>query len=157
LDWLTSKRMAKLIAAAQPLCTEEITAAVTCNRAHSDSAGSDLLTAGWKPLAGARVRRRVLGPVPDVLLAVGSRSFWAFECAPKVFGIEIKRLVASWPRDGVRVVAEKTMMMIYVIVAPRSGERHAFELSAMSMRGAQLAIAFLDAVGAKDYRVPNSV
>jgi hypothetical protein len=145
--------MAKLIRAVQPHCAEQVVAAIPCARGHLDTEASSLFVAKSKEPAG-RVGPGVgLATLPErVFLAFGSRWIYAFDYSPKLLGYEIKQQVACWPRDEVSVVAEYTSTMIYFVMTTRSGESHAFEVSAMSMPAGRPAVEFLDIVGAVDYR-----
>lgn len=148
----TAKRVARMIAAVQPYCDEEVIAALPCAEAHADSAGSNLLTARQKQLVGGTRPGLCSDSLTEtVFLAAGARWMYAFDYAPTFYGYEIKQELARWPRSGTDVVAEKTSLMVYFVITLRCGASYAFEARTMSAALGLPAVAFLDALGARDY------
>ena len=141
MDKKTMKQMAKMVDALQPHCDEEIVAAMTCS--HAGSMSSVLvskLTGG----IGAGTKSSNL-PNP-VFIAVGSKSIYAFDYAPRGFKFKIKKEVARWPKDEVSVVAEKTSTMATFVLTTGSGESYPLEVPTM-MGGKELVDVFLKALG----------
>jgi hypothetical protein len=142
MDEKTMKQIAKMVDALQPHCDEEIVAAMTCSHAGSMSS---LLVSKLMGGIGAGTKSSSL-PNP-VFIAVGSRSIYAFDYAPRGFKFKIKKEVARWPKDEVSVVAEKTSTMATFVLTTSSGESHPLEVPTM-MGGKELVDAFLKALGA---------
>jgi len=141
MDKKTMKQMAKMVDALQPHCDEEIVAAMTCSHAGSMSS---LLVSKLMGGVGAGTKSSNL-PNP-VLIAVGSKSIYAFDYAPRGFKFKIKKEVARWPKDEVSVVAEKTRTMATFVLTTGSGESYHFEVPTM-MGGKELVVVFLEALG----------
>jgi len=81
---------------------------------------------------------------------VGSESIYAFDYAPKGFNFKIKKEVARWPRDEVRVESENTGAMATFTLTTGSGESYSLEIPTM-MGGRELAGMFLEALsGSQD-------
>jgi hypothetical protein len=141
MDEKTMKQMAKMVDALQPHCDEEIVAAMTCSHAGSMSS---LLVSKLMGGAGAGAKSSNL-PNP-VFIAVGSKSIYAFDYAPRGFKFKIKKEVARWPKDEVSVIAEKTRTMATFVLTTGSGEHYPLEVPTM-MGGRELVEVFLDALG----------
>lgn len=141
MDEKTKKQMAKMVDALQPHCDEQIVAAMTCNHAGSMSS---LLVSKFLGGAGAGGRSSDL-PNP-VFIAVGPKTIYAFDYAPKGFKFKIKKEVARWSRDEVSVESENTGAMATFVLTTRSGESYPLEVPTM-MGGKELVGAFLEALG----------
>jgi len=149
----TARRVAMLVAAVQPRCEEEIVAAMTCELGNIDSMASNLFRAKSKEHAGVAWSGRRVDTLPErMFLALGKHHVYVFEYRLKLFGWDIGRQVARWPRDKTSVVAEYTATMVYFVVATSSGETHALEASVISRPGGRPALDFLKTIGAVDYR-----
>jgi len=142
MDEKTMKQMAKMVDALQPHCDEEIVAAMTCSHAGSMSS---LLVSKLMGGIGAGTKSSNL-PNP-VFIAVGSKSIYAFDYAPRGFKFKIKKEVARWSKDEVSVVAEKTSTMATFVLTTNSGESYPLEVPTM-MGGKELVDVFLKALGA---------
>jgi len=141
MDEKTMKQMAKMVDALQPHCDEEIVAAMTCSHAGSMSS---LLVSKLMDGIGAGTKSSNL-PNP-VFIAVGSKSIFAFDYAPRLFKFKIKKEVARWLKDDVSVVAEKTNTMATFVLTTSSGESYPLEVPTM-MGGKELVDVFLKALG----------
>ena len=141
MDNKTMKQMAKMVDAVQPHCDEKIAAAMTCS--HAGSMGS-LLTSKLMGGLGAGAKSSDL-PNP-VFIAVGEKSIYAFDYAPRGFKFKIKKEVARWPKDEIQVSVEKTRMMAKFVLTTASGENYPLEIPTM-MGGKELVDMFLDALG----------
>jgi len=142
MDKKTMKQMSKMVDALQPHCDEEIVAAMTCS--HAGSMSSVLvskLTGG----IGAGARSSNL-PNP-VFIAVGSKSIYAFDYAPRGFNFKIKKEVARWPKNEVSVAVEETSAMTTFLLTTGSGESYPLEIPTM-MGGKELVDVFLKALNA---------
>ena len=141
MDNKTMKQMAKMVDAVQPHCDEEIVAAMTCS--HAGSMSSLLIS---KLLGGFGAGRKTSHLPNPVFIAVGSKSIYAFDYAPRGFKFKIKKEVARWPKDEISVVSEKTSRMATFALTTDSGENYTFELPTM-MGGKELVDVFLKALG----------
>ena len=141
MDEKTMKQMAKMVDALQPHCDEEIVAAMTCS--HAGSMRSGLIS---KFLGGIGAGTKSSNLPNPVFIAVGSKSIYAFDYAPRGFKFKIKKEVARWPKDEVSVVAEKTSMMTTFVLTTGSGESYPLEVPTM-MGGKELVDVFLKALG----------
>ena len=148
MDEKTAKQMAKMTEAVQPYCDDQIIVAMTCSRAGSLSS---VLTGKLMEIAGGIGPGTVSGTLPQpVFIAVGTHTVYAFKYAPKGWKFKIKQEVARWPKDTVRVVAERGRMVTTFVLNTDSGESHALEITT-AMGGQPLADAFLAALGVQDY------
>jgi hypothetical protein len=141
MDEKTMQQMAKMVDALQPHCDEEIVAAMTCS--HAGSMGSGLLTKLFGGFGGGAKSSNLPNPV---FIAVGSKSIYAFDYAPRGFKFKIKKQVARWPKDEVTVAVDKGRMMASFVLTTGSGESHSLEIPTM-MGGKELADVFLEALG----------
>ena len=141
MDKKTEKQMAKMVDALQPHCDEQIVAAMTCS--HAGSMSSLLVS---KLLGGAGGGTQSVNLPNPVFIAVGSKSIYAFDYAPRGFKFKIKKEVARWPRDEVSVQSENTGAMATFVLTTASGESYPLEVPTM-MGGRELVAAFLDALG----------
>jgi len=140
MDKKTKKQMAKMVDAVQPHCDEQIIAAMTCS--HAGSMSSLLVS---KVLGGAGgIIQSVKLPNP-VFIAVGSKSIYAFDYAPRGFKFKIKKEVARWSKDEVSVQAENTGAMAALVLTTASGENYPLEIPTM-MGARELVGVFLDAL-----------
>jgi hypothetical protein len=135
------KQMAKMVDAVQPHCDEQITAAMTCNHAGSMSATllSKLMFGAGAPSGYSRL------PNP-VFIAVGANTIYAFDYKPSGFKFKIKKEVARWPRNEVKVTAEETGAMCYFVLTTGSGESYPMEIPIL-LGGKEVVRLFLDALG----------
>jgi len=141
MDKKTMKQMAKMVDALQPHCEEEIVAAMTCS--HAGSMSSGLISKLFGGFGGGAKSSNLPNPV---FIAVGSKSIYAFDYAPRGFNFKIKKEVARWPRDEVSVEAENTGAMATFVLTTGSGESYHFEVPTM-MGGRELVDVFLSAIG----------
>ena len=141
MDKKTMKQMAKMVDALQPHCDEEIVAAMTCS--HAGSMSSVLVSKLMGGIGAGTKSRNLPNPV---FIAVGSKSIYAFDYAPRGFKFKIKKEVARWPKDEVSVVAEKTSTMATFVLTTGSGESYPLEVPTM-MGGKELVDVFLKALG----------
>jgi len=141
MDEKTMKQMAKMVDALQPHCDEEIVAAMTCS--HAGSMSSVLVS---KLMGGIGAGTKSSNLPNPVFIAVGSKSIYAFDYAPRGFKFKIKKEVARWPKDEVSVVAEKTSTMATFVLTTSSGESYPLEVPTM-MGGKELVDVFLKALG----------
>jgi hypothetical protein len=141
MDDKTRKQMAKMVDALQPHCDEQIVAAMTCS--HAGSMGSVLIS---KLLGGTGGGARSINLPNPVFIAVGSKSIYAFDYAPRGFKFKIKKEVARWPRDEVHVESENSGAMATFVLTTGSGESYPFEIPTM-MGGRELVDVFLKALG----------
>ncbi|MDH4265499.1 MAG: hypothetical protein OEW45_07655 [Deltaproteobacteria bacterium] len=141
MDKKTMKQMAKMVDALQPHCDEEIVAAMTCS--HAGSMSSVLVS---KLMGGIGAGTKSSNLPNPVFIAVGSKSIYAFDYAPRGFKFKIKKEVARWPKDEVSVVAEKTSTMTTFVLTTGSGESYPLEVPTM-MGGKELVDVFLKALG----------
>ncbi|MEN8242506.1 MAG: hypothetical protein ABFS17_11330 [Chloroflexota bacterium] len=141
MDKKTKKQMAKMVDAVQPHCDEDIVAAMTCS--HAGSMSSLLVS---KLLGGGGgIVQSVKLPNP-VFIAVGSKSIYAFDYAPRGFKFKIKKEVARWSKDDIGVEAENTGTMATFVLTTASGENYPLEIPTM-MGARELVGVFLDALG----------
>ena len=145
MDEKTKKQMAKMVDALQPHCDEQIAAAMTCSLA--GSMGSFLSS---KLLGVGGDMRSVKLPNP-VFIAVGSKSIYAFDYAPRGFNFKIKKEVVRWPRDEVRVDSKNSGAMATFTLTMDSGESYSFEIPTM-MGGRELVEVFFEALGGSQDR-----
>ena len=141
MDKKTMKQMAKMVDALQPHCDEEIIAAMTCS--HAGSMSSVLVSKLMGGIGAGTSSSNLPNPV---FIAVGSKSIYAFDYAPRGFNFKIKKEVARWPKNEVRVVAERTSAMTTFVLTTGSGERYPLEVPTM-MGGKELVDEFLRALG----------
>jgi hypothetical protein len=141
MDPKYEKQMAKMVDAVQPYCDEQITAAMTCS--HAGSMGAVLVS---KLMDGVGAITKFLDLPNPVFIAVGTDSIYAFKYKPRGFRFKIKKEVARWPRNEVKVTSEETGMMCYFVLATGSGEYYPMEIPTM-MGGKELVHMFLDALG----------
>ena len=141
MDKKTMKQMAKMVDAVQPHCDEVIVAAMTCS--HAGSLSSVLVS---KLMGGIGEGTKSSSLPNPVFIAVGAKSIYAFEYAPRGFKFKVKKEVARWPKDEVNVVTELTSTMATFVLTTGSGESHPLEVPAM-MGGKELVDMFLKALG----------
>jgi hypothetical protein len=80
-----------------------------------------------------------------VFIAVGSKSIYAFDYAPRGFNFKIKKQVARWPKDEVSVVIQRTGAMVtFDLVA--ADESYPLEVATM-MGAKELVRVFIEALG----------
>ena len=137
----TKKQMAKMVDALQPHCDEPIVAAMTCSL--PGSMGSLLIS---RLLGGSGGSVQSIKLPNPVFIAVGSKSIYAFDYAPRGFNFKIKKEVARWPKDEVNVEAENSGAMATFVLTTVSGERYHFEIPTM-MGGRELVDVFFSALG----------
>ena len=141
MDSKSQKQMAKMVDTVQPFCDEQITAAMTCS--HAGSMKSVLLSKLWD---GAGAPSQSFDLPNPVFIAVGSSTIYAFKYKPRGFKFKIKKEVARWPKDEVKVTKKETSMMCYIVLSMSSGEYYPLEIPVM-MGGRELVHMFLDALG----------
>ena len=141
MDKKTKKQMAKMVDALQPHCDEQIVAAMTCS--HAGSMSSLLVS---KLMGGTGGNLQSVDLPNPVFIAVGSKSIYAFDYAPRGFKFKIKKEVARWPKDEVSVEAENTGAMATFVLTTGAGESYPFEVPTM-MGGRELVDVFLGALG----------
>jgi len=141
MDEKTRKQMAKMVDPLQPHCDEQLIAAMTCN--HAGSMSSVLVS---KLMGGAGAGAKSSNLPNPVFIAVGPKTIYAFDYAPRGFKFKIKKEVARWPKDGVSVVVEKSGAMTTFVISTGSGESYPLEVPTM-MGGKELVDAFLEALG----------
>jgi hypothetical protein len=140
----TEKQMAKMIGAVQPHCDEQISAAMTCS--HAGSMSSVLLSKLMGAMGGIGAISKSSDLPNPVFIAVGTNTIYAFKYKPRWFTFKIKKEVARWPKNEVKVAAEETSMMCYFVLNTGSGEYYPMEVPIM-MGGKELVHMFLDALG----------
>ena len=135
------KQMAKMVDSVQPHCDEPIKAAMTCSHAGTMTAflASKLLGGGGVLLHNSKL------PNP-VFIAVGENTIYAFDYAPRGFNFKIKKEVARWPRNEVKVAAEVGRGMANFAIATNAGENYAFEMPIM-MGGKDVVLMFFEVLG----------
>jgi hypothetical protein len=149
MDEKTMQQMAKMVDAVQPRCDEQIVAAMTCSRAGSmssaliGSVGSGLVSL---LSGGGRAGRKSRNLPNPVFIAVGTRSIYAFDYAPRGFKFKIKKEVARWPKDEVSVAVKKTGAMVAFDLNTALGESYPLEVATM-MGARELVQVFLEALG----------
>ena len=141
MDDKTRKQMAKMVDALQPHCDEQIVAAMTCS--HAGSMGSVLISRLLGGSGGSVQSVKLPNPV---FIAVGTKSIYAFDYAPRGFNFKIKKEVVRWPRDEVRVESKNTGAMATFTLTTGSGESYSFEIPTM-MGGRELVDVFFEALG----------
>ena len=137
----TKKQMAKMVDALQPHCDEQIVAAMTCSL--PGTMGSLLIS---KLLGGSGGSVQSVKLPNPVFIAVGSKSIYAFDYAPRGFNFKIKKEVVRWPRDEVRAESKNTGAMATFTLTTESGESYSFEIPTM-MGGRELVDVFFEALG----------
>ena len=142
MDKKTMGQMAKMVDALQPHCEEKIVAAMTCS--HAGSMSSGLISKLFGGFGGGAKSSNLPNPV---FIAVGSKSIYAFDYAPRGFKFKIKKEVARWPKDEVSVVAENTGALAKFVLTTGSGDNYHFEVPTM-MGGKELVTVFFEALGA---------
>jgi hypothetical protein len=141
MDKKTIKQMAKMVDSVQEHCDENIVAAMTCS--HAGSLSSGLISKFTGDGGGMMYTSNLPNPV---FIAVGDKTIYAFDYAPKGFKFKIKKEAARWPKDGVKVEAEKSRMMVTFVISTDSGEHYSLEIPTM-MGGKELADMFLESLG----------
>ena len=141
MDEKTMKQIATMVDALQPHCDEEIVAAMTCS--HAGSMSSVLVS---KLMGGIGAGTKSSNLPNPVFIAVGSKSIYAFDYAPRGFKFKIKKEVARWPKDEVSVEVEKTRTMATFVLTTGSGESHHLEVATV-MGAEELVDVFLEALG----------
>ena len=140
MDPKFEKQMAKMVDAVQPLCDEQIVAAMTCSHAGSMSS-----TLASKLMDGAGAILKSFNLPNPVFIAVGANTIYALNYKPRGFKFKIKKEVARWSRDEVSVEAEETSTMSYFVLKMNSGESYPLEVPTL-MGGKELVHMFLNAV-----------
>ena len=141
MDEKTKKQMAKMVDALQPHCDEQISAAMTCS--HAGSMFSVLVS---KLLGGTGGSMQSINLPNPVFIAVGSKSIYAFDYAPRGFNFKIKKEVARWSKEEVTVESKNTGAMASFILTTDSGESFHLEVPTM-MGGRELVDVFFEALG----------
>ena len=153
MDEKTKKQMAKMVDALQPHCDEQIVAAMTCSLAGSMSSLliGGLVTQLISMLQGRSGRGSQSVKLPSsVFIAVGSKSIYAFDFAPRGFNYKIKKEVARWPRGEVSVESKNSGVMATFTLTTGSGESYSFEITT-AMGGRELVDVFFEALGGTQY------
>jgi hypothetical protein len=140
MDTKSEKQMAKMVEAVQPHCDEQIIAAMTCN--HAGSMKSLVFS---KLMNGAGAITKSFNLPNPVFIAVGTSTIYAFHYKPRGFKFKIKKEVARWPRNEVKITSEETKMMCYFVLSTGSGESFPLEVPIM-MGGKEVVHMFLDAL-----------
>jgi hypothetical protein len=143
MDAKTEKQMAKMTDAVQPHCDEQILAAMTCS--HAGSMSSVLIS---KLMGGIGAISKSFDLPNPVFIAVGTDTVYAFAYKPRGFKFKIKKEVARWPKNELKVTFEETGMMCYFVLTTSSGESFPMEVPIM-MGGKELVHLFLNALGGK--------
>ena len=141
MDEKTKKQMTKMVDALQPHCDEQIAAAMTCSLA--GSMGSLLISRLLGGSGGSVQSVKLPNPV---FIAVGSKSIYAFDFAPRGFNYKIKKEVARWPKDEVSIESKNTGTMASFTLTTGSGESYSFEMATM-MGARELIDIFFEALG----------
>lgn len=141
MDKKIMKQMAKMVDAVQTNCDEKIVAAMTCNHAGSMQS---LLVSKLMGGIGAGAKTNDL-PNP-VFIAVGEKTIYAFDYAPKGFKFKIKKEAARWLKDGITVTSEFSGGMATFVIKTKAGEGYALEVPTM-LGGKELVEMFLDEFG----------
>jgi len=141
MDEKTKKQMAKMVDALQPHCDEQIAAAMTCSLA--GSMGSLLISRLLGGSGGSVQSVKLPNPV---FIAVGTKTIYAFDYAPRGFNFKIKKEVVRWPKDEVRLESKNTGAMATFTLTTGSGESYSFEIPTM-MGGRELVNVFFKALG----------
>jgi len=137
----TKKQMAKMVDALQPHCDEEIIAAMTCS--HTGSMSSVFFSKFLGGLGGGTKSSNLPNPV---FIAVGTKSIYAFDYAPRGFNFKIKKEVMRWSKDKVTIKAENTGAMATFVLTADTGESYSLEIPTM-MGGRELVELFFGAFG----------
>jgi hypothetical protein len=140
MDNKTEKQMAKMVEALQPHCDEQIIAAMTCS--HAGSMGSLFISKLFGGFGAGTKSSNLPNPV---FIAVGTKTIYAFDFAPRGFNYKIKKEAARWPKHEVTVEAKNTGAMATFILTTGSGEDYSFEIPTM-MGGKELVNVFFDAL-----------
>jgi hypothetical protein len=149
MDDKTKKQMAKMVDALQLHCDEQIVAAMICSHVGSMSSLliGGLVTQLISMLQGRSGRGSQSVKLPNpVFIAVGSKSIYAFDFAPRGFNYKIKKEVVRWPRDEVSVESKNTGVMATFTLTTGSGESYSFEITT-AMGGRELVDVFFEALG----------
>jgi len=141
MDEKTKKQMAKMVDALQPHCDEQIAAAMTCSLA--GSMGSLLISRLLGGSGGSVQSVKLPNPV---FIAVGTKTIYAFDYAPRGFNFKIKKEVVRWPKDEVRLESKNTGAMATFTLTTGSGESYSFEIPTM-LGGRELVNVFFKALG----------
>lgn len=144
MDKKTQKKMAKMVDAVQPHCDEEIIVAMTCS--HAGSMSSVLVSKVMDAIDAISEGANTSDLPNPVFIAVGSKTIFAFDYKPRGFKFKIKKEVARWPRDAVRVEAERSRLMATFALITDSGESYPLEIPTM-MGGKELVDEFLEVLG----------
>jgi len=145
----TKQQMAKMVDALQPHCDEQIVAAMICSHAGSMSSLfiGGLVTQLISMLQGRSGRGSQSVKLPNpVFIAVGSKSIYAFDFAPRGFNYKIKKEVVRWPRNEVSVESKNSGVMATFTLTTGSGESYSFEITT-AMGGRELVDMFFSALG----------
>ena len=143
MDEKTRKQMARMVDAVQPKCDEPIFAAMTCS--HAGSMTSMSLGLISKLLGGFAAGAKSSNLPNPVFIAVGAKTVYAFDYAPRGFKYKIKKEVARWPKDQISVLVKNTGAMTTFDLTMTSGESHSLEVPTM-MGGKELVEMFLEAL-----------
>jgi hypothetical protein len=131
------KQMARMVESVQPHCDDKIIAAMTCS--HAGSMGSFLAS---KFLGGFGGIARTSELPLNVFIAVGEKSIYAFDYAPKGFNFKIKKEAARWLKDDITVEYEISKTMATFVLATKSGDYYPLEVP-IFMGGKELVEVFL--------------
>lgn len=105
MDARTRRRLDRSVAQVQPVCPRPIEALLWAS--HAGTLGRALMRrtnplGAW--LAGRRARREAAELPLNVVMALTDEAIHVYGYKPKGFGgIKVKRQVAVWPREGIRV------------------------------------------------------
>ena len=136
----TMKQMAKMVDAVQPNCDEKIVTAMTCS--HAGSMSSLLVS---KLMGGVGVVANTSNLPNPVFTAVGEKTIYAFDYAPRGFKFKIKKEVARWPKDEITVASEQSRGMATFVLSTKTGENHPLEVPTI-MGGKELFEMFLESL-----------
>jgi hypothetical protein len=138
--------MARMIGVVRPYCQDEIIAALLWDRSLAQPSKRTADSLSMKN-SGRTSSSPGPGLLPGrVFIAVGRESIHCFDFAVTLFGLNIKRQVACWPRHGTSATAERANMMTWLFLTTDLGERHSFETTTMTLPKGQLVEAFLAAL-----------
>jgi len=139
--------MARMVEAVQPHCDEEIVAALTCS--HGGSMRSLVLS---RLFGGSRAGNTSC-PLPNpVFIAVGRDHIYAFDFKPRGFKYKIKKEVARWPKNEIRVTRDNSPAVSHFVLTTATGETYPLEVPTM-LGGKELVRFFLDSF---EERVPEN-
>ncbi|MEN8154412.1 MAG: hypothetical protein ABFR75_10360 [Acidobacteriota bacterium] len=135
------KQMAVMTDAVQPHCDENIIAAITCS--HGGTIARTLIAKIF--LGGFGASWGTSGLPNPVFIAVGKKNVYAFSYKPRGFKFKIKKEVARWPKNELRVETDMTGKMYKFKLSTPSDESYSLEIPVM-FGGRELAQFFLDSL-----------